>query len=344
MLPRNGLWGGFHASSYVRRHTAAGLARHIEPRPGAQEGRHLLLQRRHAAQAGVCGLHQGDRHRGRAGLGRLGRRHARIQTEKDRPGGDIIWGVSRSLLETNKAFFSPYASKNRDATPAEFREPADLWIGNNLHLMVILQNTKVLPEDQGPQDLGRPARSQVEGQDRLHRPGQLRIGLFDRDHAGRPFRRRRSRLGQGQAAHRQHRVLNRSSLVFQGVGNGEYPLGISLEYAGLCLGRRRGAGEDHLSRRRHDRADGRRRDHQGRTERGGRQGLRRLHQSQGRARDDHRRHLPAARRVRTSTSPSFPAACRPFRASSFSPTTRRHGRRRAPATLDKIKDMIQETR
>ena len=26
----------------------------------------------------------------------------RIQTEKDRPGGDIIWGVSRSLLETNK--------------------------------------------------------------------------------------------------------------------------------------------------------------------------------------------------------------------------------------------------
>ena len=28
------------------------------------------------------------------------------------------------------------------------------------------------------------------------------------------------------------RVLNRSSLVFQGVGNGEFPLGISLEYAG----------------------------------------------------------------------------------------------------------------
>jgi iron(III) transport system substrate-binding protein len=74
----------------------------------------------------------------------------RIQTEKDRPGGDIIWGVSRSLLETNKQFFSAYASKNRDATPAEFRETSDLWIGNNLHLMVILQNTKVLAEDQGP--------------------------------------------------------------------------------------------------------------------------------------------------------------------------------------------------
>ena len=31
---------------------------------------------------------------------------------------------------------------------------------------------------------------------------------------------------------RNLKVLNRSSLVFQGVGNGEYPLGISLEYAG----------------------------------------------------------------------------------------------------------------
>jgi iron(III) transport system substrate-binding protein len=31
---------------------------------------------------------------------------------------------------------------------------------------------------------------------------------------------------------RNLKVLNRSSLVFQGVGGGEYPLGISLEYAG----------------------------------------------------------------------------------------------------------------
>ena len=32
-------------------------------------------------------------------------------------------------------------------------------------------------------------------------------------------------------------MLNRSSLVFQGVGNGEYPLGMSLEYAGPLVGR-----------------------------------------------------------------------------------------------------------
>jgi iron(III) transport system substrate-binding protein len=74
----------------------------------------------------------------------------RIQTEKDRPGGDIVWGVSRSLLDINKQYFSAYLSKNHDATPAEYRDPGNLWIGNNLHLLVILQNTKALPEDQGP--------------------------------------------------------------------------------------------------------------------------------------------------------------------------------------------------
>lgn len=78
----------------------------------------------------------------------------RVQTEKDRPQGDIIWGVSRSLLESNKAFFAAYKSKNVGAIAAEFRDPSDLWIGNNLHILVILQNTKMLPADQGPKSWG----------------------------------------------------------------------------------------------------------------------------------------------------------------------------------------------
>src|SRR6478736_2615500 len=35
----------------------------------------------------------------------------RIETEKDRPQGDIVWGVSRSLLQTNVQYFDAYASK-----------------------------------------------------------------------------------------------------------------------------------------------------------------------------------------------------------------------------------------
>jgi iron(III) transport system substrate-binding protein len=156
----------------------------------------------------------------------------RIQTEKDRPGGDIIWGVSRSLLETNKQFFSPYASKNIDATPAEYRDAANFWIGNNLHLMVILQNTKVLPADQGPKtwaDLldakwkGKIAFTDPANSGSAYSTVSMLIDLFGGGDAG------WAKVKQLVA---NTRVLNRSSLVFQGVGNGEYPLGISLEYAG----------------------------------------------------------------------------------------------------------------
>ena len=34
----------------------------------------------------------------------------RIQSERERPLGDIVWGVSRTLLRSNKALLAPYAS------------------------------------------------------------------------------------------------------------------------------------------------------------------------------------------------------------------------------------------
>ena len=44
----------------------------------------------------------------------------RVASEKERPLGDIVWGVSRTLLRANKALLAPYASKNKDAVPARF--------------------------------------------------------------------------------------------------------------------------------------------------------------------------------------------------------------------------------
>ncbi len=164
-----------------------------------------------------------------AGSGVLVRR---LQAEKAHPLSDILWGVNRSLLQTNKALFSAYASKNRDATPAEYRDPGDLWIGNNLHLLVILQNTKLVPADQGPKtwaDLldpkwkGKIAFTDPANSGSAYATVTMLVDLWGGGDAG------WKKVGE---LFRNMKVLNRSSLVFQGVGNGEYPLGISLEYAG----------------------------------------------------------------------------------------------------------------
>jgi iron(III) transport system substrate-binding protein len=156
----------------------------------------------------------------------------RIASERERPLGDIVWGVSRTLLRANKPLLAPYASKNKDAVPAHFRDPQDHWLGTNVHLLVILQNTRLIPAEQGPKTWADLMQPEWRG----------KIAFTDPANSGSAY----SNLtmlaqlwGPGEAGWEKvaqllanTRVLNRSSLVFQGVGNGEFPLGMSLEYAG----------------------------------------------------------------------------------------------------------------
>ena len=155
----------------------------------------------------------------------------RIASEKEKPLGDIIWGVSRTLLQSNKALLAPYASKDKNTVPAEFRDPDDLWIGTNVHLLVILQNTKLAPE--GPKtwnDLldpkwkGKVAFTDPANSGSAYTNVTLLAQLWGNNDAG---------WDKVTKLLANTKVLNRSTLVFQGVGNGEFPLGMSLEYAGL---------------------------------------------------------------------------------------------------------------
>jgi len=156
----------------------------------------------------------------------------RVVSEKDRPQGDIVWGISKSLLEANKALLAPYQSEHRDVIPAQFRSPEDLWTGTNLHVLVILQNTNLIPEAEGPKSWA----------DLLDPKWKGKIAFTDPANSGSAYANvtmLSELFGGGEEGWkkvadllRNTRILSKSSLVFQGVGNGEYALGISLEYAG----------------------------------------------------------------------------------------------------------------
>ncbi len=156
----------------------------------------------------------------------------RMASERERPLGDIIWGVSRTLLRANKALLAPYASKNKNTVPAHFRDADDHWLGTNVHILVILQNTKLIPAEAGPKTWADLMKPEWKG----------KIAFTDPANSGSAYSNVTmwaQTWGNNDAAWEKvsqlianTRVLNRSSLVFQGVGNGEFPLGISLEYAG----------------------------------------------------------------------------------------------------------------
>jgi len=164
-----------------------------------------------------------------AGSGVLFRR---LASERERPLGDIVWGVSRTLLRANKGLLEPYASANRDAVPTMFRDPDGLWLGTNVHLLVILQNTKLIAADAGP----------TSWEDLLDPKWKGKIAFTDPANSGSAYTNLTMLAqlwGDNDAAWEKverlvanTKVLNRSSLVFQGVGSGEFPLGMSLEYAG----------------------------------------------------------------------------------------------------------------
>jgi iron(III) transport system substrate-binding protein len=157
----------------------------------------------------------------------------RMAAEKDRPLGDVLWGVSTTILDANKAYFEPYATKNADAVPTTFRDAEKLWIGTNAHVIVIQVNRQLLGNTPSPRtwrDLQNPQwKGKVVMADPANSGGAFTqvthlIDLFgngDREKGWQEL----------EKVIRNVRVLNKISLVYTGVGNGEYPVGLSLEYA-----------------------------------------------------------------------------------------------------------------
>lgn len=157
----------------------------------------------------------------------------RIASEKDNPQADVVWGVSSALLKGNKEYFQPYQVKGREAVPAEYRDPNDLWIGTNLQVVTINQNTDSVDASTGPrswEDLldpqwkGKLAFTDPANSGFSYAAATFLLSLWGNDDAA------WDKLSKLIA---NAKILNRSTLVFKGNGSGEYPIGISLEYAGF---------------------------------------------------------------------------------------------------------------
>ncbi|MBR0787816.1 extracellular solute-binding protein [Bradyrhizobium manausense] len=157
----------------------------------------------------------------------------RITSEATNPQGDVIWGVSATILRLASPYLQPYPAKDREAVPAQFRDPKDLWLGTNIQVVVIGQNTKAIDKASGPKSWA----------DLLDPKWKGKLAFTDPSNSGFSYAAATlllSQWGEGDAGWAKMsqllanaKVLNRSTQVFEGVGSGEYPLGITLEYAGF---------------------------------------------------------------------------------------------------------------
>lgn len=150
----------------------------------------------------------------------------RIQAEKQNPLCDVFWSGDVAVLENAKANFAPYRSPEAAVLPANYIEKDALWTASNTHLMIIMVNKKLVSEQDMPktwQDLFSPK-------------WKGKIVMASPDKSG-------SAYAQVYGLHKLYgwdglkklidnaKVLDSSSLIYKGVAEGEYAIGLTMEYA-----------------------------------------------------------------------------------------------------------------
>jgi iron(III) transport system substrate-binding protein len=156
----------------------------------------------------------------------------RVASEAANPQGDVVWGVSAALLKQNSKYFDAHAAKGADQVPAQYRDPNNLWVGTNLQLAVINQNTKSIDLAQGPKSWAGLMNPQWKGKIAYTDPANSGFSYATASGLLGAWGDNDAAWGKLKQLMGNAKILNRSTLVFTGNGTGEYPLGISLEYAG----------------------------------------------------------------------------------------------------------------
>ena len=150
----------------------------------------------------------------------------RIQSESKNPRGDVLWSGGFGTLGAYKDLLQPYKAPGTDAIPAEFRGPNDLWVGTNVHVMVMMVNERQLKGNAAPKTWSDLMKPEWKGKFAITDPSKsataymLVYGLlkqFGKD-------------GLEKIAANAV-VTSSSGTTYKGVAAGEYPVGLTIEYA-----------------------------------------------------------------------------------------------------------------
>lgn len=150
----------------------------------------------------------------------------RIEAEAAKPLGDVVWGAGFGTMAAFKHNFQPYNSPEIKGVDPRFVGPDNLWAGTNAHVMLIMVNEKQLKGEEAPkswQDLFAPKWK-----------GKVIIGdpvtsgsAYDQVYG---IYKLYGQEGLNKLA--ANAVISKSSgQVYKSVANGEYPVGVTMEYA-----------------------------------------------------------------------------------------------------------------
>jgi iron(III) transport system substrate-binding protein len=155
----------------------------------------------------------------------------RMEAEKDRPLGDVGWSFGPEAIGDKKGLFEPYLSREAPSFfPGEV--PADhVWTPFTTMPYVIMYNKKLVSEAEKPKSWkdvlnprwkGKVAYADATKSGSSYTLLVTWLTIYGKNEAGWKF---------VEDLLRQCKVLPKSSMTYQGVANGEYPIGLTFEQA-----------------------------------------------------------------------------------------------------------------
>jgi len=155
----------------------------------------------------------------------------RIEAEAASPLGDVFWSGAIATLRAYKKYFEPYVSPETAAYPTKYKDPEGIITITVIHVMVIMYNKDLVKEEEKPKGWKDLTDPKWEG----------KIAYADPAKSGSAYAQLITVLqilGKGDAAWKtveemtiNCKVLASSGAVYKGVADGEYHLGITMEYA-----------------------------------------------------------------------------------------------------------------
>ncbi len=167
-----------------------------------------------------------------AGTGELLKR---IESEKNNPLSDVLWGGSRATIESYKPYFDPYKSANIPAIIAQYVEPAYAYTPFTVIPTVVMYNTNLVAAGSVPKSWA----------DLLDAKWKGKIAFADPARSSSSFEALTTMLyamGKGVpdngwdyvkkfVANLDGKILSGSSAVYKGIADGEYAVGVTFEEA-----------------------------------------------------------------------------------------------------------------
>jgi iron(III) transport system substrate-binding protein len=155
----------------------------------------------------------------------------RIEAERSRPLGDVVWSAGPEAIGGQKGLFEPYLSREAAAfVPGQ--APADrVWTPFTTMPYVIMYNKKLVPDAEAPKTWkdvldprwkGKVAYADASKSGSSYTLLVTWLTIYGKNDTGWKF---------VEDLLRQTKVLPKSSMTYQMVANGEFPVGLTFEQA-----------------------------------------------------------------------------------------------------------------